>query len=115
MNIIDTMGGSSRGLDHSLTLLGLVPEAVYLPELRPDGLVGEDLDGVPVGVPDEGDPADAAAVRTLEHLDTVPVEALALLVDVGHRDAQVAKPAAGLHDGALARRLGRHARGVAVP
>ena len=105
----------SRGLDHSLSLFRLVPEAVDLPQLRPDRLVGQDLDGVPVGVPDEGDPANAAPVRTLEHLDAQLVEALALLEHVWHRYAQVAEPAPGLHDGALALRIGGHARGVAVP
>ena len=104
----------STGLHHTLSLLRLVPQAVDLPQLRPDGLVGEDLDGVTVGVPDESDAADAAPVRTLEHLDAQLVEALALREHVGHRYAKVAESASGFQDGALTLRLCRHSRSVAV-
>ena len=77
--------------------------------------MGEYFDGVPIRVPYEGDPSNTSAVWTLEHLDAQLVEALALLEHVGHRYAQVSEPASGLHDGALGLRIGRHARGVAVP
>mmetsp|Transcript_25071 Transcript_25071/g.77381 ORF Transcript_25071/g.77381 Transcript_25071/m.77381 type:complete len:236 (+) Transcript_25071:224-931(+) len=60
------------------------------------GALGEDFDEVIVGILDEGDALHPAAVRRLVEGHAQFVEALAGVVDVGNRNAQVAEAALDL-------------------